>query len=93
MPRSPPAETQRALRRDEHDVRVARVDHDLADVLGRGQADLGPGLARVHGLVDAVAEVGAALAGVLTRAQPDHVGVFRIHDHAERQSANVTVRG
>src|SRR6185503_19303952 len=81
---------QRALRSDVDDVGVARVDQDLADVLGGGQPHALPRLAGVGGLVDAVPEMRAALAGVFTGAEPDDAGVFRIDDDAaEREGAAV----
>ena len=81
---------QRPLRGDVDDVRVARIDQDLADVLGRRQPHALPRLAGVGRLVDAVAEVRAALAGVLAGAEPDDVRVLRIDDHAaERERAAV----
>src|SRR5262249_15913030 len=55
-----------------------RVDDDLADVLGGGQADVAPGLAAVVGAVDAVAVADAALAVVLAGADPDDLGVPRV---------------
>src|SRR5262249_12278941 len=63
---------------DVDDVGVARVDDDLADVLGGGQADVAPGLAAVVGAVDAVAVADAALAVVLAGADPDDLGVPRV---------------
>jgi hypothetical protein len=71
-----------------------RIDHDVADVLGRREPHARPRLARVRGLVDAVAEVRAALALVLARAQPHHVRVLRIdHDAAQRKRAAVVEDG
>ena len=79
---------QRPLRRDVDDVRVARIDEDLADVLGVLEPHVLPGLAGVGRLVDAVAEMRAALAGVLAGAEPDDVRVLRIDDDAaEREGA------
>src|SRR5690606_22390525 len=66
---------ERAERRDPGDVRVLRVDGDPADVLGRGQAGVRPGLAGVGRTIDAVAPVRAALVVRLTRAEPQHVAV------------------
>ena len=42
-------------RRDEHDVRILRIDGDLADVLRVVEADVRPRLSGVGGLVHAVA--------------------------------------
>jgi len=64
-----------AFGRDEDDVGVGGVDGYLADLLGVAQAEVGPGLAGVGGLVDAVAggEVGAGEA--FAAADVDDVGV------------------
>src|SRR4029078_8179798 len=81
---------QRPLRGDVDDVGVARVDQDLADVLGGSQPHALPRLAGVGGFVDAGAQSRAALAGVFTGAEPDHAGVLRIDDDAaEREGAAV----
>ena len=55
------------------------------------EADVLPGLARVGGLVDAVAEVRAALAGVLARADPDDVRILRIDDDAAEREGSLIV--
>src|SRR5262249_47976693 len=73
---------ERALRRDVHNVRVFRIDDDLADVLGLLEADAFPRLTSVRRLVETGAEVRAALAVVLARAEPDGVRVLRIDDDA-----------
>ena len=74
---------ERALRGDPDDVRVVRIDQNLADVLGVGQARPRPRLAGVGGLVEAVAKVRRPLALVFTRAEPKDVRVLRInHDAA-----------
>ncbi len=73
---------QRAVGRDVDDVRVAGIYGDRADVLGGLEADVGPGGAAVHGLVDAVAVGDAALVVVLARADPDDVRVRGIEDDA-----------
>ena len=79
---------ERPLCGDVDDVRVARVDEDLAEVLGFLQPHPLPRLAGVGRLVDAVAEVRAALAGVFTGPEPHHVRVLRIDDDAaERERA------
>src|SRR5207248_9178659 len=72
---------QRPLGGDVDRVGVPRVDDDLADVLGRLEAHVFPGLATVVGAVDAVAVADAALAVVLAGADPDHVRVLRVEDH------------
>ncbi len=68
---------QRTDRRDVHDIRVARVDDDLADVLRRRQHGARPGLARVGGLVDAGAPRRAAHIVRFARSDPHHVRVAR----------------
>ena len=79
---------QRPLRGHVDDVRVARIDQQAADVLRRREAGTLPGRARVRRFVDPVAEVGAALTGVLTGREPDDVRVFRIDGHTtERERA------
>ena len=76
---------ERALGRDVNDVGIARVDQDPADVLGLGEAHVGPGLAAVQALVDAVAEADMASADVLARAHPDGLGIRRVEgDAADR---------
>src|SRR5207253_7121363 len=69
---------ERALRGDVDDIAVARIDDDLADVLGFGEADVLPRLAAVVGAVDAVAIADATLAVVLAAADPDGLGVFGV---------------
>src|SRR5262249_52237830 len=79
---------QRPLGGDVDGAGVARVEEDLADVLGLLQADLVPGLAAVDGFVDAVAVADRALAVVLAGAYPDDVGVLRVQgDVADRVGA------
>ncbi len=73
---------ERALRGDVDDVRVLRVDEDLADVLGGLQADVLPALAAVLALVDAVAVADAPLRVVLPRAHPHDVRVAGVDRHA-----------
>src|SRR5207244_9479469 len=62
------------------DVRVPRVDDDLADMLGLLEAHLLPAFAAVVRAVDAVAVADAALAVVLPGADPDNVRVFLVQD-------------
>src|SRR5262249_50731026 len=69
---------QRALCGDVDGVGVARVEEDLADVLGLLQSDLLPGLPAVGGFVNAVAVADGALAVVLAGADPDGAGIFRV---------------
>ena len=76
---------QRALGRHVDDVRVLRVNEDLADVLGGLEAHVLPALPAVLAPVDAVAVADAPLRVVLARAHPDHVGVPRVdRDAADR---------
>src|SRR5207244_425830 len=69
---------QRSLGRDVDDVRIARIDEDLADVFGILEADVLPRLAAVVGAIDPVAVADAALAIVLAGADPDDARVLRI---------------
>ncbi len=73
---------QRSLHRDVDDVGVARIDLDVADVLGRLEADARERLAAVGRLVEAVAIRRAARVRVLAGAEPDDVRVLRIDDDA-----------
>src|SRR5581483_11586921 len=66
-----------AERRHVDDVRVLRVDADLADELGLLEPDAVPGLARVRRLVDAVAGRHVAADARRAHADVDHVGVRR----------------
>ena len=61
------------------DVGIGGVDDDAGDVLGVAQTHVGPGIAAVGGLVDAVAPVGAAGERIIAGAHPDHVGIRRRH--------------
>src|SRR4029077_8097941 len=45
---------QRSVRGDEHYLRVARVDHDTANLLGRLQAEIPPRLPGIVAAIDAV---------------------------------------
>ena len=74
-PRSPPAE-QSGPCAATYTTSDARVDQDLADVLGLREAHALPGLARVSRLVDAVAEMRTALAGVFPGAKPSTLEFF-----------------
>src|SRR5207302_1158493 len=85
---------QRSLGGDVDDAGVARVEEDLADVLGLFQADLLPALAAVKGLVDAVAVADRALAVVLAGADPDDARVLGVEgDIADRVGALVVEDG
>ena len=56
-------------------VGIARVDHDPCDPLRIGQAHIGPGVAAVGGLVDAVADGDRVAGPGLPRADPVGVGM------------------
>src|SRR5262249_31737300 len=73
---------QRALRRDVDDVRVARIDRDLPDVLRIRQTDALPGGSRIRRLIEAVADHGPPRIRVLSAAEPQHIRVARIDDDA-----------
>ena len=74
---------QRPLRRDEDGVAVARVDHDLADVLRLVEPQVLEGSSGVAAPPDPVAVAHRALAVVLAGAEPEHVGIRGI-DHDRR---------
>jgi hypothetical protein len=77
---------ERARGGDEDDLRVRRVHRDAADVIGARETDVGEGLAAVGRLVDAVAEVRAALVVRLTGADIERVGCRRRdRDVADRE--------
>ena len=79
---------QRPDRADVDNVRVAGIDEDVLNVLGVLEPHPLPRLARVGGLVDAVAEGDAPLVVVLAGAEPDDVRVLRVDGHrAERIGA------
>ena len=73
---------QRSLGGDVDDVRVARIDDDLADVLGVLQADVLPADAAVARAVDAVAVADAALGVVLAGAHPHGERVVGVEGQA-----------
>ena len=86
----PSGRPQRPLGRDVDDVRVPRIDDDVADVLGPLEPHVLPGLAAVTASVDAVAIPDVASAHVLTRPHPHDVGGVRIdRDAADRVGALV----
>ena len=76
---------KRSLRRHVDGGGIARVDDDLPDVLRLLEPDALPAFAGVGRLVQPVAEVRAALARILTRAEPHHVGILRIDDDAAKR--------
>src|SRR5262245_26682425 len=61
---------QRTLRRDPHDVGVARVDRHTADLLGPLETDAPPRRAAVDALEHAVARRRAPEIRILARRQP-----------------------
>jgi hypothetical protein len=80
-----------------HHVGIVGMDHDPADVVRLGQADVGPRLSAVRGLVDAVAPVAAARVVRLAGAQvedvrvgardvevPDREDALVVEEHLER---------
>ena len=91
-PRSPPEDHSGPMARDVDDVRVARIDDDVLDVLGVLEAHPLPRLAGVGRLVDAVAEADAALIVVLAGAEPDDVRVLRDRRSPRRANTSRTRR-
>ena len=71
---------QRTVGGREHDVRIARIDDDAADVLGGLEAQIPPRAAGVVAAIDAVAVADAALVVGLAAAHPDRGRVLRIDD-------------
>ena len=81
---------QRPVGRDEDDLRIARIDHDAADVLASLQADVPPRPAGIVAAIDAVAVADAALVVGFAGADPDRARVLRIDgDRADRIGALV----
>src|SRR5207248_5503 len=81
---------QRAGRRDEHTVVVARVDDDAPDVLRAPEADELERLAAVGRLVDAFAPRRALSVIRLARTDPDDVRILLRHgDGANREKAAI----
>ena len=70
------------LGRHEHDVGVAWIDGDHADVLARLEPHVLPARAAVAAAIDARAEAEVAAGGVLAGAEPDRVRVARIERDA-----------
>src|SRR5438046_677124 len=64
-----------SLGRDQHEVRVARIDQDRGDLSRAVEAQVLPGLAGIDRLVDAVAFVDAAAGDQVAHADVDHVSV------------------
>ena len=69
------------LRGDVDSVGIPWIDGDARDVLGLLQAHVLPRFAAVVGPVHAIAIGHAALAVVLARADPHHVGIPSVYDH------------
>src|SRR5207247_6709240 len=77
---------------DEDDVGVRRMDANLRDRVGVGEAGMGPRLAGVGRLVDAVARHDVAADARLARADEDDVGLrFRDGDGADRRAPDLAV--
>ena len=79
---------QRAIGRDEHDVRIARIDDDAADVLGGLEPEVPPRAAGIVAAIDAVAVADAALVVGLAGADPDGAGVLAIDRPPRRPSTS-----
>ena len=81
-----------AERGDIDDVGIGRMDAHLADIARIFEAEMRPGLARVGGLVDAVAMRDIAANGGLAHANIDHVGVGgRDGDAADRGALEIAI--
>src|SRR5439155_1638481 len=77
---------------DEDDVGVRRMDANLRDRVGVGEAGMGPRLAGVGRLVDAVARHDVTADARLARADEDDVGLrFRDGDGADRRAPDLAV--
>src|SRR5688572_7700747 len=83
---------ERTLRRDVHNVGVAGVDEDAADMFAFLEADVLPRATTVGRLVYAVAVGHDALRVVLTRADPDHVRVFRVDRDRARRKRSLAIK-
>ena len=69
---------QRALRGNEHNVAVARVHENLADVFGSLESHLLPGSSTISAAVDAVTPPNVSPAHVLAGADPHDLRIRRI---------------
>ena len=77
---------------DEHDVGIRRMDADFRDRVGVGEADVGPGLARVGRLVDAVAGHDVAADARFTHPDVHRVGVrLGDSDRPDRCALDLTI--
>ena len=77
---------------DEDDVGIGRMDADLRDRVGVREADVGPRLAGVGRLVDAVARLDVAADARLAHADEDDVGIgFGDGDGADRRALDLAV--
>ena len=74
----PACRPEGTLGRDEHDVPVARIDQDLADVFRGCEAHVLPCAAAVPAPVDPVAPRHVPPAHVFARADPHNVGIGRV---------------
>ena len=79
---------ERAGRRNDDDIVIARIDENAIDVLRVGQSHQREGLAAVGRLVDTTAPRGALTIVRLTSADPDEIGVvLRDGDVADRDQS------
>ena len=81
--------TQRA---DVHEIRVGRMHHDVADVLGVAQTHEPPCATRVGGLPHTVAVRSVAADRELAAPDVDDVGVGRSHANGANGAAEIAVR-
>ena len=72
-------------RGDEEDVRVSRVDRDLADVVRVGEADVRPRLSGIGGLVQAIA--------VAHRIAKRRLATTDVHDVRSRRRDGESANG
>ncbi len=82
-----------AERRHKNDVRVERMDSDLRDPVGLGEADVLPGLARIAASVHAVAWQDVPTNTRLSGADEDHIRIGVADRHrADRRRVDLEVR-
>ena len=70
---------ERTLRSDVHDIGVARIDDDAADVFALFEAEVLPAAAAVNRLVDAIAIRDDALRVGFAGADPDRLGTLGVY--------------
>src|SRR5204863_359650 len=81
----PATPAQRTLGRDVNDIGVARVDHDLTDVLRFAQTHILPRSPAVRRSVDAIAVRNGTLRVVLSGSDPDGIRILRVdRDRTDR---------